>query len=147
MEQSIRRQLDYVFCIITGVSLAGVVFVGQTAIKFFNVDIGHTMLVFIVVIIPLLLEAIGAFGLVEHWFDKVWLKAGKIIGFLQWIAGIFGAAAIFDGAMRLMKRIPAVDNLYWFTLDTIFIILFFSWMIVSYLINEYACSSGKCEFC
>lgn len=124
MAQKIWHKLNVIFWIIATVSLAGIFYAAEakTNLKFF--------------ILPFAIESAGAFVLVWR-FCVFWPRAEKkIVTVLQWTAGIFGTAGIFDAAMRLMKRVAVYDSPQWLILDAFFVILFVLWMAVSYFFGD-----------
>ena len=135
----IQALYKFKLSIICVVALVGAVFVGSALFKDFQTKNSfHVLLVTGFVIMPFLVEAAGSFGLTQGWFNHWIIGKGKVMEILQWIAGVFGAAAIFDGVMRLFKKVNMPDNAYWFALDLIFLAVFFAWMAVSYSLNENA---------
>lgn len=142
-KESARKRLRSTLAIITGVAFAGGIVIAVWSLK---LPFPYWQSLF--VSIPLLAEAFGSFGALFHWFDSWIIRSGRIIGMLQWIAGILGVMAIFDFVMRV--RIPGgwiADGAAPIIFDSILILLFVLWMVASHFINETAREQNACEFC
>lgn len=146
--QQTRQKINYLFATIAGVATAATLFSIALSLRFLYPDFEKLGLAFLVVTAPLILEAIGAAGLIFHWFDTWVFRPGRVINILQWIAGLLGIAAIFDGVMRLTRRATwMLSGPLPLTVDAILILLFILWMVVSYYINKDAKERKVCQFC
>lgn len=143
-----QQKINYLFAAIAGVATAATLFGIAGSFKFLYPDFSRIGLAFLVVIGPLALEAVGAAGLIFHWFDTWVFRPGKVINILQWIAGLLGIAAIFDGVMRLTRRAAwMISGPIPLAVDAILVLLFVLWMVVSYYINKDAKERKVCQFC
>lgn len=150
MAKTVKQKLKPMFWLVIWVAVLGISFTAATAIKINGSGAGTRKLfaVFAAVIIVMLLDAAVAFGLLFDWFKIGGLRPGKVINILQWLAGFFGAAAIFDIALRLMERATwMVFGAAPFILDGILIALFMLWMQISHIINKDMEKNKVCEFC
>lgn len=142
------KKINRLFATIAGVATTATLFAIAGSFKFLYPDWAKLSLAFLIVVAPLALEALGAFGLIVHWFDMRALRPGRVIGILQWIAGFLGIAAIFDGVMRLTRRAAwMVSGPIPLSIDVILILLFVLWMVVSYYINKDVKERKVCQFC
>lgn len=135
MAQSTRTHLTQLFFVISGVAATSAVFVATV----YGIALPSLL------VLPLLVEAFGSYGLAENVAPKK-LHKGLVVNILQWISGVIGLAALFDGVMRFM-RFRNVDQDMALTLDAVLVLLFFLWMVVSHLINKDAQRRNMCEFC
>lgn len=139
MATSARKNLKTVFWIIAVIASLGAITIGVWSSK---LAFPYWQSLFIT--IPLVLEALGTAGINYHWF----IRAGRIVDTLQWVAGILGTLAIFDLVMRLMRRGAwMLDSGAPIIFDAILILLFVLWMVVSHLIHEDAIKRKVCDFC
>lgn len=143
-----KQKINHLFAAIAGIATAATLFGIVGSIKFLYPDFARIGLAFLIVIMPLTFEAIGAIGLTFHWFDTWVLRPGRVINILQWIAGFLGIAAIFDGVMRLTRRAAwMVSGPIPLAVDAILVLLFVLWMVVSYYINKDTKERKICQFC
>lgn len=142
------KKINRLFATIAGVATAAILFTIAGSLKLLYPDFSRLSLAFVIIIAPLIIEALGAAGLIAHWFDRWILRPGKVINILQWIAGFLGVAGIFDIVMRMTRRAEwMVSGPLPFAVDTILILLFVLWLMVSYYINKDAKERKVCQFC
>lgn len=136
------------FSLIGGISFAAALVILAGAIRVYVPDWQKIGWAAVVVVFPLLVESFGAIGLVGNWFFRHRMRPGKVVNFLQWIAGIFGIAAIFDLVMRITRKSAwMVSGTEAFAVDAIFIVLFALWLVVSHYINKDVKERKVCQFC
>jgi uncharacterized membrane protein len=147
MKNTAKQKLNRLFYFIAGFAFTAAMVAFWMALRFSS---GHQRIPFFLQILTLVLlaQGFGSFGLVRHWFDHFFVRAGKVIDILQWISGFLSVVSIFDLFMKFTSGQPLIfDAPLIFVLDVLFIILFIFWMAVSYFINKDVKERKVCEFC
>lgn len=147
MEKTTKQKLNRLFYVIAGFAFAAATAVFWMTLSFFST---HRQIPFLFQLLTIVLfaQSFSSIGLARHWFDHFFIRAGKIINILQWIAGFLAAASIFDLFMKFIHdRAQFFDASFAFVIDIILILLFVFWMAVSYYINKDVKERKVCEFC
>lgn len=143
----VGQKLSYLFAIIVGVAALATSYVFGSSVEIFSENRTRLILAIFIVVFPLAIESVGTLGLLLHWFRGI-IRPGLVINILQWIAGFFGIAAIFDGIMRLMRKSEwMLSGPTPLVTDAILLILFILWMAVSHIIHKDSKERGVCEYC
>ncbi|MEK7524085.1 MAG: hypothetical protein AAB588_03560 [Patescibacteria group bacterium] len=147
-KNTLSLELCSIFSMITGVATAATLFVASNVIKLFSSNPGQLTLAFLMVVLPLILQAVGSAGLLFHWYRAWRIHPGTVVDVLQWFAGFLGAAGIFDGMMRFFRHGAwMAQGPGPLAVDLILVLLFALWIIASYQMNRQMERTGKCDYC
>lgn len=144
----LKQKLHPLFSLIGAASTMSALYAFGVSLGAFRHESDRLGLAILFLILPLLVEAIGAVGLMMHWWNNSVIRPGRMINILQWIAGVFGIAAIFDVVMRFSRKSSWMfSDPTAVTLDVMLIMTFCLWMAVSHYIHEDSKQRKSCDYC
>lgn len=144
----LKQKLHTLFSIIAAASTMSGLYALSVSIGAFRYESSRLILAMVFLVVPLMVEAIGTIGLMMHWWDNSRIRPGRMLDMLQWVAGVFGIAAIFDFVMRFTRKSTWMfSDPTAVTMDVMLILTFCLWLLVSHYIHQDSKQRKFCDFC